>query len=136
MSIDGPIFKEHTNSTAWAEFKTGSSGNILSCIVIDSNPPVITLNVSYPSHDNGSNWSVKKNGTDSLEIVINNASQENHENYTCFGTNGYTSSQIVYQTFVGGIILTIYHIWSYHVLYEHCIMMKPYITNYDIITVL
>ena len=113
----------------------------MSCIVIDSNPSVIILNVSYPSHDNGSNWSVKKNGTHSLEIVINNASQENHENYTCFGTNGYTSSQIVYQTFVGGIILTtiyghimyytnyipymvlsciiltIYHIWSYHILY-------------------
>ena len=117
LFIDGPIFKEHTNSTVWTEFKTGSSGNILSCIVIDSNPPVITLNVSHPSHDNGSNWSVKKNGTHSLEIVIDNASQENHENYTCFGTNGYTSSQIVYQTFVGGIILTIYHIWSYHVLY-------------------
>ena len=108
LFIDGPIFKEHTNSTVWTEFKTGSSG-ILSCIVIDSNPPIITLNVSYPRHVNGSNWSVKHNGTDSLYIIINNASQMNHENYTCYGTNGHTSSQIVYQTFVGGSILTIYY---------------------------
>ena len=99
------------------ELKTGSIGNILSCIVIDSNPPVIKLNLSHPHHDNGSNWSVNQNGNRSLDIIINNASQKNHENYICFATNGYTSSQIVYRTFVGGNILTIYHIWSYHVLY-------------------
>ena len=89
----------------------------MSCIVIDSYPPNITLDVSYPRHDSGSNWSIKRNGTHSLDIIINNASQKNRQNYTCYATNGYTSSHIVYQTFVGGIILTIYHIWSYHVLY-------------------
>ena len=97
-------FSEGTNTTVWSEIRTGSNVS-LKCTICKSLPPVTELEM-IPAK-NESNWIVKRNGTNSIEMMITNANSEmNTRNITCSAGNGMRTALLVYQNFVGGKFMT------------------------------